>query len=213
MPYLHREVALVRWLADRGAPVMGPATAMPAGPFLVEGWGIAAFAFVAHEPGALVDPASALVALDALHASMRPCPVELPLLGPATTDLDLALAFAVREDVIDRVEGRAISRRRDRLVQRLLASGDSPVPQHGDAFPRNAVMGPTGATWIDLEDACRGPRAWDLVVLARATDDPEFLHEGERRHGVEAIRAAWRLRDLQADVWRRLHEARVARGW
>jgi hypothetical protein len=51
MPYLAREVALVEWLADRGAPVMGPSTVMPPGPFLVDGWGIAAFSFVGHEAG------------------------------------------------------------------------------------------------------------------------------------------------------------------
>ena len=51
MPYLEREVALVTWLASRGAPVMAPAEAMPAGPHLVDGWGIAAWRFVDHRLG------------------------------------------------------------------------------------------------------------------------------------------------------------------
>ena len=51
MPYLEREVALVTWLASRGAPVMAPADVMPPGPFLVDGWGIAAWRFMDHRPG------------------------------------------------------------------------------------------------------------------------------------------------------------------
>jgi Ser/Thr protein kinase RdoA (MazF antagonist) len=87
-------------------------------------------------------------------------------------------------------------------------------PQHGDAFPRNAVVDERGrVTWIDLEDACRGSRAWDLAVLVRSTGDPGIRAAAEDRVGGPLLEAAVELREVQAAVWRALHEARVARGW
>ena len=105
IPYLAREVELVSWLSVHGAPVMAPADEMPPGPFVVDGFGIAAWRFEAHEPGVVPGAAATLAALDDLHAVMGAYPGELPLLGPATSDLDLALAFAVREAIIGEARG------------------------------------------------------------------------------------------------------------
>ena len=48
---------------------MAPADVMPPGPFLVDGWGIAAWRFVDHRTGAIPDPAETLEALDELRTS------------------------------------------------------------------------------------------------------------------------------------------------
>ncbi|HEY3334068.1 MAG TPA: aminoglycoside phosphotransferase family protein [Candidatus Limnocylindrales bacterium] len=214
MPYLRREVALVTWLHGRGAPVMAPADVMPAGPFLVDGWGMAAWRFEEHEPGVVPGSAATLAALEELHVAMRDYPGELPLLGPVTGDLDLALAFAVNEAILAADEAAELRARRDVLVRRLLVAGPERMAQHGDAFPRNAVISLGGrVTWIDLEDACRGPRAWDLAVLARNTGDAAVWAAAEAAVGRDALEAASALRAIQSDVWTALHDARVARGW
>src|SRR3954468_3778444 len=149
---------------------------LPHGLFLVHGWGMAAVAFIEHEPGTVPAPGACLVALDAVHAAMRDYPGDLPLLGPVTSDLDLALGFAVGEQILEGERADELRRRRDELVPRLLELDPVVVPQHGDAFPRNAVpRRDGGATWIDLEDACRAPRSWDLAVLARNTGDDGIL--------------------------------------
>src|SRR6188508_1548903 len=83
MPYLEREVALISWLASRGAPVMAPADVMPPGPFLVDGWGIAAWRFVDHRLGVVPAATATLAALDELRAVLRTYPDELPAYGPA----------------------------------------------------------------------------------------------------------------------------------
>jgi hypothetical protein len=70
-----------------------------------------------------------------------------------------------------------------------------------------------GATWIDLEDACLGPRSWDLAVLARNCADDSILRAVTERVGEEALATAWALREIQAEVWIALHDARVRRGW
>jgi Ser/Thr protein kinase RdoA (MazF antagonist) len=87
-------------------------------------------------------------------------------------------------------------------------------PQHGDAFPRNAVVDERGhVTWIDLEDACLASPAWDLAVLVRSTGDAQVRAMAEARVGGEVLGTALELRELQAGVWNALHDARIARGW
>src|SRR5689334_9073595 len=107
MPYLEREVALVSWLAERGAPVMPPADVMPPGPFRVDGWGIAAFGFVRHAPGAVPTPDATLAALDELRAVIREYPGPLPAYGPAAGDLDRALGFPLEAGILTRDGGAA----------------------------------------------------------------------------------------------------------
>jgi hypothetical protein len=214
MPYLAREVALVSWLAARGAPVMPPADAMPAGPFLVEGWGIAAFGFVAHRIGVVPGPAATLAALGALRAVMRDYDGPLPVYGPASHDLDRALEFAFAEGILTAEDVGAVRDRRDVLLGRLRALDPAVEPQHGDAFPRNAVVDERGhVTWIDLEDACLASPAWDLAVLVRSTGDAQVRAMAEARVGGEVLGTALELRELQAGVWNALHDARIARGW
>ena len=214
LPYLIREVELVTWLAARGAPVMAPASAMPPGPFVVDRWAMAAWAFVDHEPGVVPGAAESLAALDDLHAVMRAYPGALPLLGPVSGDLDLALAFGVTEGILEVATARELGLRRDALVTRLLALDPVLVAQHGDAFPRNAVSARDGGvTWIDLEDGCRGSRAWDLAVLVRNTGDVAIRRGAIERVGEDALETASALRAIQGQVWTALHDARVRRGW
>ena len=214
MPYLEREVALVSWLAARGAPVMTPADVMPPGPFLVDGLGIAAWRFVDHRPGSIPSPGATLAALDELRAVLRGYPGELPAYGPAGADLDLALAFALEAGILDEAPVDALRRRRDGLLARLRSLDPTLEPQHGDAFPRNTVT--TGAghvVWIDLEDACRASPAWDLAVLVRHTRDRGVRAAAERRVGRIVLDTAIALRGVQGEAWNALHDARVARGW
>jgi hypothetical protein len=214
LPYLAREVALVGWLHEHGAPVMGLADVMPPGPFLADGWGVAAFAFVEHRPGVIPSPAAALDALEELRAVLRVYPGELPEYGPAAADLDLAFGFARRAGVLDEATVEGLRLRRDNLLARLRALDPSLEPQHGDAFPRNTVTAVGGrVTWIDLEDACMASPSWDLAVMVRNTDDAGVRRRAEERVGADVLEAAVRLREVQADVWTALHDARARRGW
>jgi Phosphotransferase enzyme family len=211
-PYLAREVALVSWLHARGAPVMGPPDVMPPGPFLLDGWGMAAFRFEDHR-GAVPSPRDTLGALDDLHAAMAGYPGALPVLGPATGDLDLALAFAERSGILPADRTAGLRAERDRLVAALLTHDPDLRPQHGDAFPRNTVVSERGIVWIDFEDACLGSRLWDLGTLALWTGDDGVRAEAEHRHGADAVATAMALRRVQGTVWNALHRARVDRGW
>lgn len=71
-------------------------------------------------------------------------------------------------------------------------------------------MTPAGIVWIDFEDCCTGPVAWDHAILVRDTEDAGVERELRARDGDAALDAAIELRGLQAGVWRILHDARRA---
>jgi Ser/Thr protein kinase RdoA (MazF antagonist) len=150
------------------------------------------------------------VALDRLHEILRRLELDLPFLGPAVDDLDLVWAALRRAGLMDEaaVEGRR--RRRDRLVADLTAADPRVQALHGDAFPRNSLVTAGGIAWIDFEDACLGPVAWDHAIMIRQGGDPGLEPVLRRRDGDAAIDAAVALRGLQAEAWTIVHEARIA---
>jgi hypothetical protein len=213
LPYLEREVALVSYLASVGAAVMPPSDLLPPGPHVVGGWAMSAWRYVVHERGAVPDPITTLHELDDLHAAMRGFPGELPLLNPALDDLDRALRFAVAHGVYGQAQADDIWARRDEVVAQLLALAPDVQALHGDAFPRNALLTPSGLVWIDFEDCCSGPVLWDLAVLIRQGGGERVADIVRRRHGEEATRLAISLRGFQADTWMALHDIRASRSW
>jgi hypothetical protein len=203
-----REVALTLALIAEGGAVAPPSPLIPPGPHRRDDWAMTAWAFVDHEAGVVPDDRAALVALDALHEAMGRVAIDLPLLGPATADLDLAIDFGVAQRLLTDDDAAALRLRRDALVDELLALAPDRQPLHGDAFPRNSLLTPSGVVWIDLEDCCEGPLAWDHAVLIWNTEDPGVERTLRERDGPAAIEAAMALREIQAGVWRRLHDAR-----
>ena len=207
-PWLVRDVALSAALLAEGAAVAPPSPYLPAGPHAIGGWSMTATAFVDHVPGAVPDAPTAFVALEALHDAMRRIAIELPVLGPATSDLDLALDFALEHGLLT-PEGAADRRaRRDVVLADLLAATSDRQPLHGDAFPRNSLVTSTGVVWIDLEDCCSGPAAWDHAVLLRNAPDATVERILRERDGGRGIELAMDLREIQAEVWTVLHDAR-----
>ncbi|QCX79790.1 Phosphotransferase enzyme family protein [Streptomyces sp. YIM 121038] len=159
-----RELAVGGWLRDAGVPAVRPAEDAPR---LVEGhpvtvWHRLPAAVRAARPGDL----AALLRL--VHALPAP-PFELPrreLLGGVERWLRLA------GDAIDPADADYLRERRDgfaaaaaALVPRL-----APGPVHGDALPRNVLVGPEGPVLVDLETFSSDLREHDLVVMALSRD-------------------------------------------
>jgi Ser/Thr protein kinase RdoA (MazF antagonist) len=209
-PWLEREVALVTALAAAGAAVMRPSPLIPPGPHAVDGWQMTAWEYLDHEPGAAPDARATLVAIDELHRIMAavPDPPSLPVLVPATIDLDVATAFAVRGGLLNPERAAALIADRDATLAEVLAGTTDRGPLHGDAFPRNSLITPGGIVWIDLEDCCSGPVVWDDATLLRRTRDPDVERIFVARHGRSLLDAAIRLRGLQEEVWNVIHDAR-----
>jgi hypothetical protein len=209
LPWLQREADLVSYLAAAGAAVMAPSDLMPVGPHVVAGWAMSAWCHVDHLPGVVPDGHSTLLALDELHEALRGYPGDLPVLNPAADDLDRAIAFGVAEGLFGGDEADEIRGRRDAVLAEVLGAAPDRGALHGDAFPKNSLVTERGIVWIDFEDCCSGPIAWDHATLLRRIDDDATVAAIRRRHGADALEAAVALRGIQEHVWRVLHDARA----
>ena len=192
---------------------MPPSDLVPPGPHVVGGWAMSAWTYVDHERGAVPGPLETLRALDELHAVMRGYSGELPLLNPAADDLDRAIRFGVGHGVIGIERAEELRGRRDDLIAQLTSIAPDIQAQHGDAFPRNSLLTPTGVVWIDFEDCCSGPVLWDLAILIRQGGGEQVAEVVRGRHGREAVEVAIALRGIQGEVWTLLHDALASHGW
>jgi hypothetical protein len=208
-PWLEREVRLTTALGAVRAHVVPPSPLIPPGPHEIGGWWMTALSEIPHD-GVVPSATDSLAALDVLHDRLAPLELDLPVLGPAVEDLDLVWAALRRTGLMDDATIDDRRTRRNRLVVDLLAAAPRLQPLHGDAFPRNSLVTREGIVWIDLEDACLGPVAWDHAVMIRQGGDPGLEPVLRQRDGDAAIEAALGLRELQGEAWTIVHRARAA---
>lgn len=153
-PWLEREVAVARFLADAGVPVAAPWR--DPGPHVAEGLEVSLWQWVDHD-ARVVAPDRFGALLGDLHRALATCPVDLPpLVGPLT---DIATALASSSDP-------TLHRAAAELVPLALSWPRRPL--HGDAHTGNVMMTADGPTWADFEDVCVGPVEWDLASLTIA---------------------------------------------
>jgi hypothetical protein len=164
LPRAERELAVAGWLESTGVPAVRAAEPVAR---LVDGHPVTVW----HRlPDAVrpAGPADLAELLRLFHALPSPS-FELPrreLLGGVERWLRLA------GDAIDPADAAYLRERRDGfeaaaagLVPRL-----TPGPIHGDALPRNVLVGPDGPVLVDLETVSSDLREHDLVVMALSRD-------------------------------------------
>jgi aminoglycoside phosphotransferase (APT) family kinase protein len=167
--WLAREVAVAGYAAANGGPVVPPTALTDPGPHWRDGLAVSLWTFVPPSPERPA-PAEFGVALARLHMATADFPGELPVLETLRAQISDALAALERERVL---EPGVLTALRDRHAE-ILAALDGPdgpdgpeLVLHGDAHPGNLLWTPAGWLWTDLEETCRGPRAFDLAVLVR----------------------------------------------
>ncbi|MFH8925863.1 phosphotransferase enzyme family protein [Streptomyces pristinaespiralis] len=164
LPRAERELAVAGWLESAGVPAVRAAEPVAR---LVDGHPVTVW----HRlPDAVrpAGPADLAELLRLFHALPSPS-FELPrreLLGGVERWLRLA------GDAVDPADAAYLRERRDGfeaaaagLVPRL-----TPGPIHGDALPRNVLVGPDGPVLVDLETVSSDLREHDLVVMALSRD-------------------------------------------
>jgi Ser/Thr protein kinase RdoA (MazF antagonist) len=167
-----------------------------------------AWRHVPHDPAIVPTARELLPALDLLHGALAGYEGELPFLGPATSDLDLALACCVEHGLQSAESAVAMCAQRDELLAVVAALPRT--AQHGDAHPRNVLVTTRGFVWNDFEDCCVGSPLWDLATLARRDESGEVARVARSRFGSSLFEAMAALRGLQAETWTVLHQARAA---
>lgn len=190
--WLAREVAVARYVAGRGGPVVPPAQGVDPGPHWQDGFAISLWEHVAPaapagpssgtRPSAAVSgppgPQECGALLARFHAIARDCPADLGYLSPATEQVGDALAVIERERLADAATIARLRAAHARVLDEIgrAAGGAEPIVLHGDAHPGNLMRaGPGGGrrgwAWVDLEETSRGPVGWDLATLTARYDE------------------------------------------
>jgi Phosphotransferase enzyme family len=173
--WLRREVAVARFLASAGAPVVAPSAEIDAGPHTHEGISLSFWDYV-EETGAPLDAAEAGRRLRVCHEALAKYEGELEPLGTLTEAEqwleELAAEGRIDEDSASRLRGDASEVRR-----RIEALGLPVQAVHGDAHLDNVINTASGPLWNDWEDTCLAPLELDLGCMEAAAsvwgDDPE----------------------------------------
>jgi hypothetical protein len=167
--WLAREVAVAGFAAANGGPVVPPTPLADPGPHWSGGLAVSLWSFVPPSPRRPA-PAEFGVALARLHTAVAAFPGDLPVLAPLRAQISDALAALERESVLEPAVLAALRGRHAEILAELDGLGRPGLVLHGDAHPGNLLWTPEGWLWTDLEETCRGPRAFDLAVLIRGQD-------------------------------------------
>ena len=213
--WLAREVAVGAFVAERSDLVVAPTDVMPPGPHLHDGLWMTLWKFVAHDAQAPPpEPRQLGRSLRRLHAVLADFPGDLAPLGETRDWLerlldDLRPSPALTQQDIDWLRCKL-----DALTPAVFESSLPAQALHGDVSMSNLLRTQSGPVWIDLEDVCAGPVAWDLAGLvssARARGHNaqfiEALLAGYGDPGVEDLEAFLEAHALYEVVWQ-AHEAR-----
>jgi hypothetical protein len=191
-----REVAVSRHLADRGAPVVAPLPGS-AGPHVVASSVVTLWPYVQYEgTAAESDAPLAAKTLAAVHDALRDYGGKLP---PYTRALDRCRAvlddnFAAT--ALDRDDRNLLQAHYRRLRGKVEeTASDAWVPLHGDVHLGNLLLCRDRSLWTDFEDACRGPREYDIAGLPPAAW-PHFSAADLERVGLYAD-----LKSVCVAVW------------
>jgi aminoglycoside phosphotransferase (APT) family kinase protein len=192
--WLAREVAVARYVAGRGGPVVPPAHGVDPGPHWQDGFAISLWEHVASAaPAALSlgarhsaavsgppSPQECGALLARFHAIAWDCPAELGDLSPAREQVTDALAVIERERLADNATIARLRAAHARVLEDIgRVTVDLPrLVLHGDAHAGNVMrvaggMAGSGSAWawVDLEETTRGPAGWDLATLTARYDE------------------------------------------
>ena len=210
--WLAREVAVAGYAAGQGGPAVAPTALADPGPHRMDGLAVSLWTWVPPSP-ARPQPAEVGEALARLHLAAAGFPGELPLLSPLRALITEGLAALEREQAAAPAVLAALRERHDAILAELDGVTGPVLVLHGDAHAGNllpadgARPGP-GWLWIDLEETCRGPRAFDLAVLADhqgadagATLAAYAAVTGEPLPEPEVLALFTRARRLEGAVW------------
>ena len=175
----HREVAIARWLATQGLPVVTPLDVDQ--PIIIDNRAITFWEELPeHGPGTVEDVAHLL---RTLHALPVPDHLNLGRLDPFVRlpqRIDDAVGLS-NADVVW-LRGRLAELREE---WKALPTGLRHTVVHGDAWTGNVARYARGALLLDLERCSVGPPEWDLVSTAMKTHSVPWLPESEYRRFVE----------------------------
>jgi hypothetical protein len=195
---LCRELAVARHLVQKGAPVVGPTSTIPAGPYFQAGFAMTLWPFVKHVPADDENRehmASGASALRRIHSALADFPDELPSVMTKIAGCRDLLEDQSALPALAGTDRAFLLKLYKRLMAALNAVPFRSVPIHGDPGPHNVFITAEGALYSDFENASLGPREWDIGFLAGS--DPSGFEPINR----ELYSILSDLRSLCVSVW------------
>jgi len=217
--WLAREVAVGAFLAERTDLVVPPSDILPPGPHVQDGLWMTLWKFVPHDAQAPPpDPRQLGRSLRRLHAVLADFPGDLAPLSETRDWLERLLAELRPSPSLTQQDIDWLRFELDALTPAVF---ESPLPAqalHGDASMSNLLRTESGPVWIDLEDVCAGPVAWDISGLVTSASargqNAKFIEEllgayGEP--GLEDLEAFLEAHTLYEVVWQAFEARRRPR--
>ena len=190
-----REVAVARHLAGRSAPALAPLADI-AGPHIVASCVMTFWPYVKHGRAAEEeDAAVAATALDSVHRALLDYRGDLPVYTGALDHCWSVLADNESCPGLRRADRELLKTQYSRLRSATDGTASHRVPLHGDPHLGNLLIGENGPLWLDFEDACLGPREYDIACLPRTTW-PQFADTDQA-----LVRNFADLRSICIAVW------------
>jgi len=217
--WLAREVAVAAFVAERSDLVVAPADILPPGPHVQDGLWMTLWKFVPHDAQAPApEPRQLGRSLRSLHAVLADFQGDLAPLSETRDWLERLLDELRRSPLLTQQDIQWLRCELDALTPAVFESSLPAQALHGDASMSNLLRTESGPVWIDLEDVCAGPVAWDiagLVTSARARgQSAKFIEEllaayGEP--GVEDLGTFLEAHALYEVVWQAFEARRRPR--
>ena len=207
--WLAREVAVGAFVAERSDLIVAPTDILPPGPHLQDGLWMTLWKFVPHDAQAPpLEPRQLGRSLRRLHAVLADFPGDLAPLSETRDWLQRLLDELRPSPSLTRPDIDRLRSRLDALTPAVFASSLPAQALHGDVSMSNLLRTERGPVWIDLEDVCTGPVAWDvagLVSSARSRgQNATFIKELLAAYGdpgVEDLEAFLEGHALYEVVW------------
>jgi len=190
--WLAREVAVGAFAAARTDVVVAPSDILPPGPHEQDGLWMTMWKFVSHDAQALPpEPRQLGCSLRRLHAVLADFQGDLAALSETRDWLKRLLAELRSSPLLTRQDIHWLRSELDALTPTVFESSLPTQALHGDISMSNLLRTESGPVWIDLEDVCAGPVAWDiagLVTSARARGhDATFIEELLAAYGEPGV--------------------------
>jgi hypothetical protein len=170
--WLAREVAVAAFVADRSDVVVTPSDILPPGPYERDGFWMTLWKFVPHDTQAPPpEPRELGRSLRRLHAALAYFPGDLAPLSEIRDWLERLLDELRPSPSLTQQDIDWLRSRLDALTPVVFESSLPVQAIHGDASMSNLLRTESGLVWLDFEDVCAGPVAWDvsgLVTSAKA---------------------------------------------
>jgi hypothetical protein len=181
---LEREVVVAGILAEAGAPVVRPTATLPPGPHYMNGVELSFWELCPHDPNAEISVSEAGRALRVVHDSLNHMRANLPALPLFTLQMDEAASvLGAPEHVpfLPEDDRLFLCRLYEKVRADFGTVSFNHQPLHGECHVGQTISTPSGVRWLDFENACMGPKEWDLAALdeegvnAYGTVDPSLL--------------------------------------